>query len=280
MRERTLERFWAKVDKNGPFSARRPDLGKCWLWKPNSSVGGYGQFSLEGKPTLAHRASYVLFVKPIPPGLTIDHLCCVRSCIRPTHLEAVTRVENLRRMRAWDDFVNQGAEFQRGKKRCPSGHKYTPENTRITKEGKRACRTCERERMAEWREANPLPTVAPKEPRKTCVNGHDAAKFGVVRAEVWQCGECERERVRRFRARKRGELPPLERRPPHEKCANGHPWTEENIYRNPSGEEFCRECHRESGRAAYRARVGKPPSTAETSAPVRPVPAGEQLTLI
>ena len=100
MSDRTLERFFAKVRKDGPVPPRRPDLGPCWIWKPNSSVGGYGQFGLNGKPQLAHRAAYKLLVGPIPPKLTIDHLCCVRSCVNPQHLEAVTLAENLRRMRA------------------------------------------------------------------------------------------------------------------------------------------------------------------------------------
>lgn len=31
--KRTIEeRFWAKVDKNGPMPEGRPDLGPCWLW--------------------------------------------------------------------------------------------------------------------------------------------------------------------------------------------------------------------------------------------------------
>ena len=282
MNDRTLERFWAKVDKDGPVSARRPDLGPCWIWRPNASVGGYGQFSLNSKPMLAHRASYILFVGSIPPKFTIDHLCCVRSCVNGPggHLEAVTLAENLRRMRAWDDFVNQGAEFQRSKRYCPFNHEYTPENTRITKDGKRCCRTCERENVAAWREANPLPPKFQKEPRETCVNGHSAAKFGVVRDGIWSCGECSRDNVRRYRARKRGEVAPPEPKPPRETCVNGHQWIPENIYVNPAGEEFCRECHREGGRAAYRARTGQQALTATIPALPSLICASEQLTLI
>lgn len=35
--------------------------------------------------------------RPIPVGLDLDHLCRVRSCVNPDHLEPVTRAENLRR---------------------------------------------------------------------------------------------------------------------------------------------------------------------------------------
>ncbi len=41
--------------------------------------------------------AYELFVAPIPRGLVIDHLCRVRSCINPSHMEAVTEMVNLTR---------------------------------------------------------------------------------------------------------------------------------------------------------------------------------------
>jgi hypothetical protein len=43
---------------------------------------------------LAHRVSYEAAYGPIPAGLHIDHLCRVRKCVRPEHLEAVTQGEN------------------------------------------------------------------------------------------------------------------------------------------------------------------------------------------
>ena len=47
-----------------------------------------------GKMVLAHRWAYQQFVGPIPPGLHIDHLCSIRHCMYPPHLEAVTPREN------------------------------------------------------------------------------------------------------------------------------------------------------------------------------------------
>lgn len=89
------KRFWSKVDKNGPIPKYRPDLGNCWLWKPSKSLNHYGGFWLgrDGK-------RYILaccFLINIPIGLSPDHLCLIKSCVRPSHIEAVTKAENARR---------------------------------------------------------------------------------------------------------------------------------------------------------------------------------------
>jgi hypothetical protein len=35
----------------------------------------------------AHRVAYMLFVGPIPEGLDPDHLCYLKACCNPYHLE-------------------------------------------------------------------------------------------------------------------------------------------------------------------------------------------------
>lgn len=106
----------------------------CWLWTRSTGQGGYGHIQ-NVRPAdglvITHRASYELFVGPIPAGMHIDHLCRNRLCLRPTHLEAVTCKENVRR-------GLRGAL----KTHCPSGHAYTAENTIRLKDGYRACRVC------------------------------------------------------------------------------------------------------------------------------------------
>lgn len=69
----------------------------CWIWRGTPGANGYGRLSIGNRPTYAHRAAYELHVGPIPAGLTIDHLCRVRMCVNPDHLEPVTRAENTRR---------------------------------------------------------------------------------------------------------------------------------------------------------------------------------------
>jgi endogenous inhibitor of DNA gyrase (YacG/DUF329 family) len=75
---------------------RKIEGSDCWLWT-GSTRGGYGRFKIATVTQEAHRASYELYVGPIPDGLQLDHLCRNRSCINPAHLEPVTCAENIRR---------------------------------------------------------------------------------------------------------------------------------------------------------------------------------------
>lgn len=69
----------------------------CWVWTRYSNQGGYGRVSLNNERHVAHRAFYQLMVGPIPKGLELDHLCRVRNCCNPEHLEPVTPRENCMR---------------------------------------------------------------------------------------------------------------------------------------------------------------------------------------
>jgi hypothetical protein len=72
----------------------------CWLWQGSIGMCGYGRFKHQGKLVRAHRFSYEHHVGPIPDGLQIDHLCFIRRCVNPDHLEPVTAKENFRRASA------------------------------------------------------------------------------------------------------------------------------------------------------------------------------------
>lgn len=67
----------------------------CWIWQRGTSANGYGRTGNPSQP--AHRVYYERFVGPVAEGLEPDHLCRVRPCIRPDHLELVTHLENCRR---------------------------------------------------------------------------------------------------------------------------------------------------------------------------------------
>ena len=82
-----LDRY--DVDENG-----------CWIWNGAIHKSGYGQIKWQGKSTVAHRIVYTILKGEIPKGLVIDHLCNVKKCVNPEHLEAVTYAENTQR--AWN----------------------------------------------------------------------------------------------------------------------------------------------------------------------------------
>ena len=136
------ERFWAKVNKDGPIPEHRPELGKCWVW--TAALGsGYGMFWMDGRQHRAHVVSYTWEYGEIPKWRERDHLCRNRACVRPTHLEAVTHWVNVARGTS-PHGVNAA------KDRCRNGHLFTDENTRINSQGARVCVTCARDAMRRW----------------------------------------------------------------------------------------------------------------------------------
>ena len=88
------DRFWAKVNKNGPVNKYRPDLGPCWIWTGARSQAGYGQLRVDNNARLGHRLSFELHGGVLIKGYHLDHLCRTRLCIRPSHLEQVTQRRN------------------------------------------------------------------------------------------------------------------------------------------------------------------------------------------
>jgi hypothetical protein len=73
-----------------------PNSG-CWLWTGRITNGGYAQIWTERRRKMVHRITYEQKYGAIPEGLDLDHLCRVRCCVNPDHLEPVTRRENIRR---------------------------------------------------------------------------------------------------------------------------------------------------------------------------------------
>lgn len=128
-------------------------IDECWPWGGGLDGQGYGQTSFDGRRHKVHRLIYEWTVGPIPDGLHLDHTCHTeeceggidcphRRCCNPAHLEPVTLAENVRRGRAGIN-AKRAASLRTA---CPSGHEWTPENTRITPKGYRVCRTCHRDR--------------------------------------------------------------------------------------------------------------------------------------
>lgn len=152
---RTAEdRFWEMVNKAGPIPENRPALGPCWVWTGSRDKHGYGRFGvIPGKTVLAHA-----FLFPVPEGMERDHLCRTRSCVRQSHLEAVTHAENIRRGEGHLVGARVSERYRNGELRpwrldlesCPNGHTYTEANTLRTTRG-RKCRMCNEGRQARWK---------------------------------------------------------------------------------------------------------------------------------
>lgn len=145
----TVDEFIQKID---------PGANGCLLWTGYIAPSGYGQFYKRGsgrhgkaRTGYAHRQSYELFVGTIPDGMTIDHLCRVRACVNPMHLEVVTNRENVLR-----GETLQAANAR--KTHCPRGHLLSGDNLYLRPDGKgRDCKTCRRETMRKWYAKNRKP---------------------------------------------------------------------------------------------------------------------------
>lgn len=124
-----MVRFWKMVTV---------DPSGCWLWGGCQNGTGYGQFRLNDSNRLTHRIVYELNYGAIPNGLEIDHLCRVRACCNPTHLEAVDHRTNALR------GVGISAIYA-ARTHCKQGHILGGENT-LPYRG-RSCRVCAKAAM-------------------------------------------------------------------------------------------------------------------------------------
>jgi len=132
----TAQEFWDLVYLHGPTPESDPALGKCWLWCGYIDEDGYGKTSLNGRSEGAHRIAYKLTYGNIPKGLCIDHLCRVRNCVNPKHLEVVSNTENVLR--------GVGLTAKNAKKtHCPRGHAYDARGTGKKQNPWRKCRVCQ-----------------------------------------------------------------------------------------------------------------------------------------
>jgi hypothetical protein len=124
----TIDRIMAKV-------SMEPNSG-CWLWLEATDLKGYALMIVNGKTKRVHRLAYESLVGPIPDGLQLDHLCRVRCCVNPKHLEPVTNRENGRRGIA--SQVN--SDRQKAATHCRRGHPYDSQSKRTN--GSRECKVC------------------------------------------------------------------------------------------------------------------------------------------
>jgi hypothetical protein len=109
-------------------------LGQCRVWQGSKSSKGYGRIYFNGRTHQIHRLAYERCGLVIPEGMQLDHLCRVRACWNPDHIEPVTNKQNVLR------GVGISAQFAQ-RDRCKNGHIFTSENV-IMRTGKRTGRRC------------------------------------------------------------------------------------------------------------------------------------------
>ena len=114
-----------------------PESG-CWLWDGYWSTKGYGITTLKNNPYYAHRVMYESLRGPVPKDMELDHLCRVKCCVNPDHLEIVTGAENMRR-----GFSPSG--INRRKTHCLRGHLLSGDN--LYGNRGRDCRECNKIRL-------------------------------------------------------------------------------------------------------------------------------------
>lgn len=162
------ELFWAKVNRDGPVSVARPELGPCWAWTA-ATRNGYGAFNVPATANQrrrridAHRWAYETCVATLPDGHELEHLCHTvdaltvgcgggptcphRPCVNPRHLAPVPRNAEVRGI----------AARHAARTTCPEGHPYD----RVDGRGRRRCSRCVRaQAVARYRAARSLPTLA------------------------------------------------------------------------------------------------------------------------
>lgn len=100
------------------------DANGCWIWQGGVKSTGYGAISVRNRMRNAYAVAYEVFKGTVPKGLELDHLCRVRLCVNPDHLEAVTHRENVLR-------GTSPAAAHAVKTHCPRGHEYAGNNLKV-----------------------------------------------------------------------------------------------------------------------------------------------------
>lgn len=133
------ERFWVKVDKDGPVPERRPELGPCWIWIGGAWVAG---FRAKSGASIAPRTwAWNDMNGPAPDDRPrVLSACGTDRCVNPGHSFTGT----------YDDL---GALTVAGRDECVRGHLFSVYG--IIRHGSRFCAECRRIRAREWRLDNP-----------------------------------------------------------------------------------------------------------------------------
>lgn len=206
-------------------SASPGEPNECWIWPGRKNDAGYGILrTFEKLPDGAHkrvnsrvhRVAFAWRHGPIEDGVVLDHIChnedaecrggieCIhRSCFNPEHLRPKTTGENV--LSSPLTISSRNAL----KTHCPQGHAYTPENTRVERDGGRKCRACGRDRArtahTRRKESEPQkvkePLPHPNSLKTQCPQGHEYTPDNTYLTPKGSrvCKACRRVRLREWK---------------------------------------------------------------------------------
>lgn len=243
------ERFWPRVNKNGPVPEYAPHLGACWIWTGGKSSEGYGHFqagtgNLTSRQMQAHQFAFEELIGPVPFGLVLDHLCRIRLCVRPDHLEPVTHQVNIARGQCPSAIIVRSGK-------CKRGHPRTPDNLTRNANGKgHQCKTCNRE-DARQRKLDGKMTQSYR--GNTCRRGHlHNAKNSYIRPDgSRECRTCIWDRQAE---RCVGGIAPETRA----ECKWGHSFAKFGWYENSTaGTRACKRCAWEKRRGIHALQISR-----------------------
>lgn len=93
------QRFASRLKPGG-------DDMNCWEWIGSKKDDGYTRFWDKGKPHYAHRWAWEYLIGVIPAGMELDHICRNVACVRPSHLQIITRAAHAKVSQQQRDMLN------------------------------------------------------------------------------------------------------------------------------------------------------------------------------
>lgn len=156
------ERFWLRVDRDGPVAPADPTLGQCWLWLGKINESGIPLFSPQNSRNKASRMwIYGHAVSPVPKGSFVKAICGTYGCVNPEHLIVLSRSEEMRSRgkpkppRLCRNKIHEMEQSGRcgecaarpkpARRKCQNGHRYSEAET--TPGTHRICATCKADQV-------------------------------------------------------------------------------------------------------------------------------------